>query len=163
MVAADCQDSNGTCRFVIRPNSSLGWRGRWLFFGGISLVCLSIAIAFSIVGFWLILPFAGLELTALGFCLYLVARNSEHCEVITVHGDVVEVDKGREAPEEHWKFQRAWAQVQLHQNPHRWYPSRITLRSHGREVELGAWLNQQEKEYLVTELRRWLRTAPEAA
>ena len=60
---------------MIRPNCSLPWRGTVRFYLGIVIVSLGIAAAFAMKGIWLILPFAGLEMVALGAALYIVARD----------------------------------------------------------------------------------------
>jgi len=34
-----------------------------------------------------------------------------------------------------------------------WYPPRLIIRSHGREVEVGARINQEERERVAAQLR----------
>ena len=111
----------------------------------------------------MVLPFAGLEMGVLGVCLYLGARRCAVCEVISIRDDVVEIQKGRRAPVQVCRFQRAWARVNMWRPVSGWLPSRLTIRSHGREVEIGADLNEDERESLARELRRvisWNGSAP---
>ena len=117
-------------------------------------------MAFAMVGLWLILPFAGLEFMALWYCFYLSFRQTEHCQVITIDGDSVKVESGRRRPEITEQFQRSWAQVRLAKSTHRWYPSRLTIRSHGREVEVGKFLSEEERIELAAELRREIAPLP---
>jgi uncharacterized membrane protein len=163
-VVAAYQDADApNYRFVIRPNRSLSWKGTQLFFAGMCAVSFGIATGFALIGAWLVLPFAGLEMGVLGVCLYLGARRSAACEVVSIRDDVVEIQKGRRAPLQVCHFQRTWARVNMRRPVNGWLPSRLTIRSHGREVEIGADLNEDERESLATELRRvirWSGSAP---
>ena len=47
--------------FIIRPNSSLSWKGNKIFFFLLFFVSFIIAFSFAMVGMWLIVPFTGLE------------------------------------------------------------------------------------------------------
>ena len=69
--------------------------------------------------------------------------------MVSVSGDTVAVEKARER----WEMQRAWAQIRLLPPRIRWYPTRLVLRSHGKEVELGGFLNEAERCQLADELR----------
>ena len=156
MVAAECDAGTADCCVVIRPNCSLSWRGTLSVFCSISLVSLAIALGFTLLGFWLVLPFAGLELGVLGYALWCCARRSQVREVISIHGDVIAVQRGCRAPEETTCLQRDWAKVELTRPVHRGYPSRLLIRSHGREVEVGGCLNELERRRLAEDLRRWV-------
>ncbi len=143
-------------RFVIRPNSSLSWRGNLLFFLG--MVCISFGIAgvFAVMGYWVVLPFAGLEMTVLGGALLLCSLRASHCEVVSITGDTVEIITGRHKPEHIWTFNRHWAKVIISSPPIKGYPNRLALRSHGHELEIGACLNNEERQQLAKALDRAL-------
>ena len=138
--------------FVIRPNNSLSWRATIWFFSIALAVSLTIATSFAIAGAWMVFPFAGLEMAALATVLYICARRATCCEVIKVDMDSVTVSKGRYAPEEDFSFQRVWARVEMQQARIKGYPSRLVIRSHGREVEVGSCLCEEERELLATRL-----------
>ena len=95
MVESDCDSAPASCRFVVRPNRSLSWRGTLLFFAAAFLVSVTIATGFAVIGLWLIFPFAGLEMLALAAGLYVCACRGHECEVIDIDGDKVEVDRSR--------------------------------------------------------------------
>jgi uncharacterized membrane protein len=151
-------DRNG--QFVIQPNQSLTWREMKIFYGCIVAVSLSIATGFSVIGFWPILPFAGAELVLLGGCLYVCARRGSAREVVSVRDDSVEIEKGRDRPEQRWCFSRSWAQVRLLRPGQRRYPSRLVIRSHGSQVELGGFLNECERRQLAADLHRVICATP---
>ena len=51
-------------------------------------------------------------------------------------------------------FQRAWVRVKLEDAVVKGHPSRLIIGSHGRNVEIGSCLNEEEKRVLVVQLRR---------
>lgn len=142
--------------WVLRPNRSLSWREAKLFYGGILAVSLGIALSFAVLGFWPVLPFAGLELLALGAAFYWCQWQGERVEVISVRGDRVAVEKGHRRVEARWDFERAWVQVQVLRPRFAGYPSQLVLRSHGREVAIGDFLVEEERRRVAGELRRIL-------
>ncbi|MCG8378636.1 MAG: DUF2244 domain-containing protein [Proteobacteria bacterium] len=115
---------------------------------------LGVALGFFFQGLILILPFAGLELLALGTVLYISAWRGGVREVISITDDKIKVESGRNEPETSCEFDRTWAQVVLEHSWHNWYPSKLYIRSHGRQVEVGRFLNEEERRGLAKELRR---------
>jgi len=157
LVARQFDNFQGCSRFLIRPNCSLSWRGVVRFYVGMVVVSFSIAIAFAVKGAWLILPFAGLEMLALGAALYVVARRGSRWQTVSIHGDRIEVVEHDATSDRQQTFQRAWARVTLEQARINGYPSRLTIRSHGRAAEIGGYLADAEKEHLALELRQAMR------
>ena len=100
------------------------------------------------------LPFAGAELGVLWLGLWLCASSGDKTEVVTVYRDRVSVEKGRQRPQHAMEFERAWAQVRVQRSRIDWYPSRLTIRSHGREIGVGDFLNETERRQLAGDLRR---------
>jgi uncharacterized membrane protein len=141
-------------RFLIRPNSSLSWRGNRLFFASLCLLSFGIAGAYAAIGLWLVLPFAGLEMLVLGAVLYQCAARAERWEMISIDKDTVEISAGRREVERRYNFDRHWARVILDPAAIRGYPARLLIRSHGREVEIGACLLDKERYTLAQALRR---------
>jgi uncharacterized membrane protein len=147
-------DSKRHWQFVIRPNRSLSQRQLQLVFVGIATFCLGIASVFAVLGMWPVLPFAGAEVIAVGIGFYLSALGGRELEVVSVDPHRVAVEKGRQHVRQRWELQRAWAQIRLLPPRIRWYPTRLVIRSHGKEVELGGFLNDQEREHLAAELQQ---------
>ena len=82
-------------RVVIAPNASLRPEQAVWFMVSISAVGLSIALVFMWMGFWPVLPIAGLELTALGAALWVSLRRNAYREVVDVNDGHVIVEMGR--------------------------------------------------------------------
>ena len=112
-------------------------------------------------GLTLILPFAGLELAALGAALYISAWRGGRREVIHITPEQVRVETGRDVPEQEVVFDRSWVQVVIEKPWSHWYPSRLLLRSHGKQMEIGSFLNEEERQALAFTLRKAIQ--PRAA
>ena len=138
--------------FVIMPNRAMSWRSLLLVYGVICIFTLSIGLFFTLNGMPLVLPFSGLELLALGAALYVTAWRSGIREVITIKDDAIFVESGRNAPESHHRFQRQWARIVLQRPWSVWHPSKLLIRSHGKQVEIGSFLNEEERKGLAEQL-----------
>ncbi len=144
------------CRFILRPNRSLSWRGSLYFFLSFCLVSGTIATGMAMLGYWLVLPFAGLEVLVVGASLYVVACRCYECEVISITEDSIEVERGRRRLRQRGTLKRTWTQVCLERRAAGWQPTRLVIRSHGRSIEVGRFLNEDERGRLAVELARSL-------
>ncbi len=165
MVSSEHLQDRDECRVVIRPNQSASWRQSMLFLAAIALPLLTIAVVMATQGLWLILPFAGLELAVLFVALYVVSHAARRCEVVSVTPSQVTVEKGRNrsrcqrkgGPEQRFEFVRAWVRVELSRNQaRRLHPRQVWIGASGHRVELGNFLNDDEKAALASELKRLL-------
>jgi uncharacterized membrane protein len=157
MVLSRHDPEGASHEFVIRPNCSLSWQETKVFFIAACTVSLGISAMFIVLGAWPIFPFAGLEMLSLGAALYWCGARARRSEVVTIRGDDVVVAKGRGVRQQRWMFQRHWAQVRLEPPAHDWYASRLRIISHGRGVEVGGCLNEDERKELASDLTRALR------
>lgn len=126
------------------------------FVAAVGAAALLIALRFALLGAWMVLPLAIAEIAGLGLAFFLVSRSGRRCEIIDVTEDEMRVvrDDGRGRQE--WRFQPYWVQVILQMDPKNWYPSRLFLRSHGRQLEIGRSLTDAERRQLSDELKRRL-------
>jgi len=153
-------DVRGGRKFLIRPNRSLtAWQMRsvYLFQVGVGL---GIAGGFAALDLWFVLPFAGLELIALGVCLYLCGADARRHQVVRVRRAVVAVAKSNRGLTRSWEFPRGWAQVRLLRSRVDWYPSRLTIGSHGKSVTVGEFLGEEERVRLAADLGRAIVIRP---
>jgi uncharacterized membrane protein len=153
-----CDSSGHDYHWVIRPNRSLSLRQAIQVYAVIALCCLGIAVFYTLHGYWPVLPFAGLEVLLLGVAFYLTLLRSGVREVISVGREVVKVEKGREKPQQSWECPRAWAQVRLQRSHIAWYPSRLAILFQGKQVEIGRFLNEVERQELAYELQQAIRS-----
>ena len=139
--------------FIIQPNPPLAWSALLRIFAAMAVFILGIGITCALAGLPLVLPFSGLEILVLGVALYLSSVRGSVREVIRIMDTAVVYEAGRAAPVVTRRFQRHWARVVLEQARGDWYPSRLLLRSHGRQVEVGKFLEEQERLHLGQRLR----------
>lgn len=165
MVVSDSCPDTKLRRVMVRPNRSLSWRQSMVFLGAIAVPLVLVSVVLALKGYWLILPFAGIELAGLFVCLYLVAHAACRCELISIGDSVVTVEKGRDrgrslegrgGPEQRAEFARAWVRVEFTGTARQRYPRRLWIGASGRRVEIGGFLADQEKSELAAELHRLL-------
>ena len=132
----------------VRPNCSLSWRQALWFYAWVCAASLAVAGAFAWQGYWPILPFAGLELAALGAALWISQRRGRYREVIAIYADRIVVEKGVRERRTAQEFPLHWARVTLRPARVSSYPSRLTISSHGRSCEIGRCLTESERKGL---------------
>ena len=152
MIKIQSNKENNFHRILIRPNQSISWKSGLVFMLVIAFTCLSIGLGFAYVGATLILPFAGLEVIFVGICTYLVLNKTSQQEVITLSKDKLIIEKGAYRLKKVWEYFRLWSYITVERPQHPWYPAHIVVTSKGERVPLGDFLNEQEKEELVTSL-----------
>ena len=76
---------------VAQPNCSATWRSNKLVLFALALPSLGAATGFALLGAWPVLPFAGLELLALGSALYYVNWKQHYRHVITLSDDSIRI------------------------------------------------------------------------
>ena len=139
--------------FTARSNNCLTASDRILAFGFIALVSLGIAFVFACLGAWPILPFAGLEVLVLYVAFRYVERHARDYERLTISGDVLRIEVAEVGRVQRFEFNRWWAQVVYEHDG-----SRLALRSHGREIEFGRHLTNEQRLVVAGALRRQLRS-----
>ncbi len=140
-------------RIHVSANCSLTPRGALLFFGVTAVGSLTVAGVFAWRGMWPILPFAGLELFALGLGLGLSMRRGRYWEEISVSQDRVTIRRQGFEAGQVVEFSRHWAQVELRPAPRTGHNGRLLIRSHGRTCEVGEMLTEEERRELAGRLR----------
>lgn len=160
------RERNGACWFEIEPNRSSSWRQTKRVLAAMALLHGLIALVFAAQGLWLVAPFSGLEVAALGIGLYCCSRASYRRELIRVDGERVVVLRGGYRLESRHEFARPW--IRLH-----WQPQAncgggsLRLGSAGRFLEIGAFLPNADRRQLAAELsrlldRQWTTSAPKS-
>ncbi len=146
----------GGC-FVLRPHAPVTAAEVFGIFFLVSAPIIAVGWVSGEIGCWYVLPVSTSVSAAVGAGLWVGYRRTQLEEVVSVDGDSVAIDKGdrkHHRRPQHFEFQRGWAQVILQQagaGADRF--SHLFIRSHGREVEVGAFLDDRERELLAS----WLR------
>jgi uncharacterized membrane protein len=154
MVKIENNTEENTYRILLRPNQSTDWKTSIIFISIIAITCLAIGIGFAFAGATMILPFAGLEVIFVGVCVYLVMKKTYKQEVITLTQETLKIEKGEGKIDQVWEYFRMWSFVSVERPQHPWYPAHIVVTSKGERVPIGDFLNDDEKEELVSNLER---------
>jgi uncharacterized membrane protein len=127
---------------------SPGTRCCAMVFTSLALISLMIAV---------ILPFAGLEAFALYVTFVWITRHARDSESLVIRGNAVALAVCEASQTRHYEFNRAWAQLVVEQSGWHGSITRLALRSHGREVEVGRYLDDGGRQRLARELQARLR------
>jgi uncharacterized membrane protein len=140
---------------VIGPNASLSARQALGVMGLMATISLGIGMFFALQGLWPILPFAGLELAALGAALIVVLKRNRYREVLVFQEETIRVEIGMvgQGIAASFEVPRSRARVLLENGPHRNSPSRLLLSDLGRRVEIGRCLTDEERERIAGRMR----------
>ena len=154
MIDAQIDDSSHTGQIILQPNASFSWRANLFLLYTLTAVSLVIGVGFAIMGAWMILPYSILELSVLAVCIYLCVQKCNRQEVITVKEHEVRAEKGIRQPSETWNYHRLWAKFVVKPARHPWDAQVVSIVSHGKELELGSFLNREDKVQLIADLKR---------
>ena len=148
-------------RLSLRPHRSLPRRGFAAFIlATFTLITIPLYPLLGTVLVWGLLPFLLLAVGGVWWGLEHSYRQAEGLsEVLTI--DPAEVHLTRTDPGgavRHWDCNSYWARVEMHPTggPVAHY---LTLKGTGREVEIGAFLSEEERMALYGELSDALRAA----
>lgn len=129
-------------------------KGMTLFVLMVGVGVFLVAMRFVLLGAWVILPFAVLEIGLLAAGFWLYERASRYRETIQVTRSSFLITQQSVNASQTWRFNPQWVQVNLKLDPNEWYPSQLLIRSHGEQVEIGACLTNQEREELSTAIKQ---------
>jgi len=146
-------------RFELKPNCSLDSRSATLFFVSILAVSMTVAGGFAAMGYWPVLPLAGLELSGLGAALWLSMKRGRDRDLIDVGPDEVVVSRLRGRDRRDQRFLRAWTRVRYAAGRTAGTPGRLEIGAHGRWCTVGEFLTDAERKGLGDRLNSVL-TAP---
>ena len=138
--------------FVSCPNRSLSPKQQQVVFWGVAIPCMVIAAIFAGLGYWLVLPFAGFEIGLLAWAFEHLRRHDSDYESITIHGDRLELTWRYAGETGRREFNTYWTQAECVCEQHENH-CRFRVRSHGESIELGRFLNDQDRIKLAQSVR----------
>lgn len=139
--------------WVARPNQALSPRLARALLLSAAVVTLCIALAFAAFGAWPVVPFAGLEVTALWLALRHLRRHAGDEERIDIGEHEIVVTRQLAGRREEFRYWKHWVQIRLEEAPEL-RQTRLFLRSHGRTLEIGKLMTDRQKRDLAEEIRR---------
>lgn len=141
-------------RLRLWPYRSLTRRGFVWFIGGTAgLLALPLLAVLGTVVLWGLLPFLAAAVAGLWWGLARSFRDGTLTELLSLTADRVSlVRREPSGTEQSWEANRYWVTVRIYPSGGT-VPNYLTLKGEGREVELGAFLTEQERLRLAAELR----------
>lgn len=150
---SDSDSTSDSRTLDIWPHRSLSRRG---FAGFILITCVMLCFPLlpllGTVALWGILPFLILAVTAVWMAIEASYKAGRLHEALTIReGEVRLVRTNPRGDRQEWNCNSYWTQVNLHPTggPVDYY---VTLAGKGREVEIGAFLSEDERKALYGEL-----------
>lgn len=130
--------------------AQLGW-----LYASLCVVSLSIGYFFWLQGATMVLPFAWLELAAVGAAFLVYARHAADGERISLEGGQLVVELENAGRLERAEFHRDWVRVE----PHADGRSLIEVSGRGKSVSVGRYVRPELRPALAREIRQALRGA----
>jgi len=139
----------GGVQWILKRNCSITPIQLAGLYASLCVVSLGIATFFWIQGARLVMPFAWLELIAVGSAFLVYARHASDAEKIHLYGGqlVIELELGGRT--ERAEFNREWVRVE----PIRGDGSLIVVSGQGRSVNVGRHLRPELRPALAREIR----------
>ncbi|HVB49259.1 MAG TPA: DUF2244 domain-containing protein [Burkholderiales bacterium] len=139
---------------VVKRNCSISPHGLLRVFALLAGVAIGIATAFALLGAWLILPFAGIEIVALGAAFLLNGRHAADYERIELAGGRLTVEQAVAERTARVELDARLARVELAEETGR---ARVLLCAPGGEFEIGRHLDAETRVEFAAELAKRLR------
>ncbi|MGC1506867.1 DUF2244 domain-containing protein [Ketobacter sp. MCCC 1A13808] len=149
-----CHVNSGSTVLLLTPNTSATRTQTLCFFGIVSGITLLIALVWGLMGAWMVMPFAGLEVLVLILVLRKVLKESRQMQVITIDRESIKVEEGKSHPEHSWQFDRVNSYIDLHESNVPADAIQMSLVDSQKNIELGVFLNHQDLQSVREELQK---------
>jgi uncharacterized membrane protein len=149
------QVASQSSKWIFRRNCSLSPKQLLQWYLSLCVITLVIATGFLLAGFWLVLPFAGLELLLVGTAFVIYARHAADYEMIELQPNqltLVMVD-GTKLTQLEWSPQ--WAKLSYNGK----YKAPLLFSHRGQQVKIGKFIAEKDKSALHRELKAALARA----
>ena len=131
----------------LAPNKSSSINENLVFFGFLSLICLTFGIGFFFIGATMILPFAGLEVLALILILRANRKWLNQKQALYLDKLYVRLEEN----DKKITFDRFLSKFLIEENNSK---KELFIKSNNQKIEIGSFLNQEEKQQLIEMLKK---------
>jgi len=135
---------------TLKRNCSISPAGLACVFAALAIAVLAIGAGFALLGAWLILPFAGLEVLLLAGAFLLQARHATDYERIELAGDRLRIDVADGARTARYELDARRVRIAMDEGA-------LVLRGPRETLQLGRHLDAAARAAFATELKRRLR------
>jgi uncharacterized membrane protein len=153
MVVTGRSSDGSRVRITARGNFSLDAGGQASLLLALTVVTLGLAALLAWQGYWPVLLIAVIQIVLVVWVLVRAWKRCWVAEWIDVGPERIEVTHRRHRASSRSVLQTAWAIVELRTPRVAWYGPHVVLRSRSKALELGRFLNQEERGQLARDLR----------
>jgi uncharacterized membrane protein len=145
---------HGSVIVTLQPNRSANWQQNKIVIMVITAFVMIIAIAWSIVGAWVILPFAGFEVGLLAFLMYRVSYSTYQKQIITINKKTLTFHAGVYYPKRYHVFSKDKVAVKTVEPETEYEQIQITLDDGHQSIIIGQFLNQADRITTLEHLKK---------
>lgn len=145
----NCTEDVDSRQWLMRRNCALTPCQLAVWFAAVSSLSIAVATFFALAGAWMVLPFAFLEVAALGIAFVVYARHAADFERIVVQSGGLVVERSTASRLERTEVPLDWIRVE-YQGQRR---ELVKLVSQGRFCEVGRFVPEHQRSSLAKELR----------
>jgi len=157
-VIASWKSADGSLvRIRAKSNFSLDVRGLIAVVLALAAVTLLLAGLLAWQGFWPVFAIAVIQVALVSWLLVRTWENTWAVETIEIGPEHIRIVSRRYRSHHETELPTAWTVVETLQPQIVWYDPSIRLRSGRRSVELGRFLNADEKRQLAEQLERAIK------
>lgn len=144
----EVHQKNNETQLILSPNRSMSWESNKRILWVLFFVNMTIAAAWSVMGAWMVLPFAGLEVLCVGIGMYYVSWKLSFKQIIVINADSLVLQTGVYFPKQEWRWQLSNTLLLRKPNKYRMSAPDLFLKHLNDKVEVGEFLNRKEKKDL---------------
>jgi uncharacterized membrane protein len=137
---------------LLRPNFAMPWFAAMLYCALFVVPAITAAVLWGSFGVWAVLPFSLVTTGCVVIGLWVGYRRTRVRETVSISGESVTIETGHDRPESHFDFQHGQIEVVLEGPQFDRQFGRLLLKSSGQQVELGAFMDQEERGNLARRL-----------
>ncbi len=139
---------------TLRPNRSATWAQNKLLLLAFGAIIFIIAIGWTIVGAWLVLPFAGIEFLLLAFLTYKICYQNYQADVITIDQYRVTIQLAVGQKPTQIVLVRPDTYLYTRQPTRPLDPISLRLADNNQTVKIGTFLNKEDRKLCCLQLKQ---------
>jgi uncharacterized membrane protein len=138
--------------WLIKRNCSAGPRQLAIVFGSLVAVSFAFGLGFAAFGLWMVLPFVGLEVIAVGAAFFCYGRHAADFERISIEPGVVLVEQVEGTQTHRWELDPRVSRVDVERSGRWGKRVRVFLWAPAIRLELGKYLLDHRRLILGREI-----------
>jgi len=150
MISENSRDGEvNSVQWLFRKNCSLAPKQLLYWYFSIALLTLIIASGFGLMGYWVVLPFAGLELLVLAGAFLIYGRHATDFEMIQLTGAELRLVRLVGQTQTEKVVPAQWVRLEYDGR----YKAPLVIRYQGQTITFGRFVAEQDKPALHKEMR----------